>query len=283
MSNNSYVYLIHLQSNDDQLIKNSNITAKHSVVKRSTTTASPNETNKKCLEALRGRDGRDGQDGSPGPRGRDGRDGRDGPLGLRGPIGLRGPKGDTGVRGLKGDAAGGVIYVRWGHNSCPKTGAQLVYAGRAGGAHFQNSGGGGNPQCLPLDPTFYKTASGAQNWAYMYGAEYEQTNAFVSNSHETDVPCAVCYVPTRNALYMIPAKYDCPKDWTREYFGYLMSECHGHHRSQFSCVDHSLTPVTGSSSNLNGFLFYTVEGVCGALPCPPYSRDKELSCAVCTK
>ena len=248
-------------------------------MKRSTTTTSPN-CNEKNLEILKGRDGRDGKDGLPGPRGRDGRDGSPG---LRGVSGLPGPKGDTGVQGPKGDAAGGVIYVRWGHNSCPKTGAQLVYAGRAGGSYYDHRGGGGNPQCLPLDPTFYKTASGSQEWAYMYGAEYQDTNPLTSNSHNTDVPCAVCYVPTRNALYMIPAKYDCPKDWTREYFGYLMSERHSHYRSQFSCVDHSLTPVTGSIQNHNGFLFYTVEGVCGSLPCPPYSRDKELSCAVCTK
>ena len=104
-----------------------------------------------------------------------------------------------------------------------------------------------------------------------------------ANSHNTDVPCAVCYVPTRNALYMIPAKCTCPSGWTREYFGYLMSERNNHHQSQFSCVDHSLTPVIGSSQDHYGFLFYTVEGVCGPLPCPPYSRDKELSCAVCTK
>ena len=247
---------------------------------RKSTTTSPNEKNN---EVLRGRDGRDGQDGSPGPRGRDGRDGRDGSPGLRGAIGLPGPKGDTGVRGPKGDAAGGVIYVRWGHNSCPKTGAQLVYAGRAGGSHYSHKGGGGNPQCLPLDPTFYAINGGNQLWGFMYGAEYQETNPFASNSHDTDVPCAVCYVPTRNVLYMIPAKYDCPKDWTREYFGYLMSERYNHHRSQFSCVDYTLKPVTGSSHNHDGFLFYTVEGVCGSLPCPPYSRDKELSCAVCTK
>ena len=57
----------------------------------------------------------------------------------------------------------------------------------------------------------------------MYGAEYQDTSPLVTDSHDTDVPCTVCYVPTRNALYMILAKYDCPKDWTREYFGYLMS------------------------------------------------------------
>ena len=158
-----------------------------------------------------------------------------------------------------------------------------IRSGRAGGSAYYHKGDGGNPQCLPLDPTFYKTVSGTQNYVYMHGAEYEYTNPFVSNSDDTDVPCAVCYVPTRNALYIIPAKYDCPTGWTREYFGYLMSDRHSHQRSQFSCVDHNLTPVTGLSHSIYGFLFYLVEGECGSLPCPPYSRDEELSCAVCTK
>ena len=96
-------------------------------MKRSTTT-SPDEKN---LEILRGRNGRDGQDGLPGPRGI---------------VGPSGPKGDTGVTGPKGDGAGGVVYVRWGHNSCPNSGTQLMYAGRAGGSHFDHRGGGGNPQ-----------------------------------------------------------------------------------------------------------------------------------------
>jgi len=58
------------------------------------------------------------------------------------------------VPGPKGDKAGGVVYVRWGDNSCPDGGAQLVYADRAGGPHY-TQGGGSNPQCLPLDPNFY--------------------------------------------------------------------------------------------------------------------------------
>ena len=123
---------------------NNNITTKHSVVKRSTTT-SPNEKN---LEILRGRDG---QDRLPGPRGI---------------VGPPRPKGDTGVPGPKGDGAGGIVYVRWGHNSCPDGGAQLVYAGRAAGSYF-NFGGGGNPQCLPLDPQFYKTANRALDRAHI--------------------------------------------------------------------------------------------------------------------
>ena len=105
-------------------------------MKRSTTT-SPNEKN---LELLRGRDGRDGWDGLPG---------------LKGVDGPPGQKGNTGVPGPKGERAGGVVYVRWGHNSCPKTGAQLVYTGRAGGSNQAHKGGGGNLQCLPLDQQFY--------------------------------------------------------------------------------------------------------------------------------
>ena len=231
--------------------------------------------------------GTKGDTGVPGLKGDIGVPGDKGDTGVpgtKGDTGVPGIKGDTGVPGPKGDGTGGVVYVRWGHNSCPGGGAQLVYAGIAGGSHYTSWGGGGNPQCLPLDPNFYKTVSGAQKWGYMFGAEYEETNSLIANSHNTGVQCAVCYVPTRNVLYMIPAKYTCPSGWTREYFGYLMSERYNHYRSQFSCVDYSLKPVTGSAShNHNGFLFYTVEGVCGSLPCPPYNRNKELSCAVCTK
>ena len=118
-----------------------------------------------------------------------------------------------------------------------------MYTGRVGGSYYIQKRGGSNPQCLPLDPKFYKTVSGAQNWAYIYGAEYEYTDGIVADSHNADIPCAVCYFPTRNALYMIPAKYTCPSGWTREYFGYLMSEHYNHGRSQFSCVDHSLKSV----------------------------------------
>ena len=68
------------------------------------------------MEILRGRDGRDGRDGLPGPRGI---------------VGPPGPKGDPGISGPKGERGAGVVYVRWGHDSCPDGGAQLVYAGRA--------------------------------------------------------------------------------------------------------------------------------------------------------
>ena len=253
----------------------SNVTPQHSMGKRSTIVFNgdysvENSTNLKIVQGGDGQDGQDGHDGLPGQKGE---------------VGSRGPKGNTGALGPKGKNVGGVVYVRWGHNSCPDSGAQLVYAGRAGGSHYAHTGSGGDPQCLPMDPKFNKTVPGNQDSALIFGAEYETSQyPFAKYSQDGKVLCAVCYVPNRNALYMIPAKDTCPAGWTREYFGYLMSEFYGHHRSEYTCVDHSLTPATEQVYNNNdGLLFYMVQAQCGALPCPPYVQDNELTCTVCTK
>ena len=50
-----------------------------------------------------------------------------------------------------------------------------MYSGRAGGSQYSQSGGGGNPQCISLDPNFLTTISGSQNRAYMYGADIKQS------------------------------------------------------------------------------------------------------------
>ena len=162
-----------------------------------------------------------------------------------------------------------------------------MYSGRAGGPHWNQNGGGSNPQCLPMNPNFLTGVSG-QIRAFIYGAEYEthtDSNSHVHGRHDHDVPCAVCHVSNRTAVYMVPAKYTCPTGWTREYYGYLMAErsLSSHHRSQYTCMDVALKPATGSSANKDGLLFFFVEGRCGSLPCPPYDNTKELSCAVCTK
>ena len=243
----------------------------HGIVKREQGNSSPTQTDKTVIKLLQGRDGRDGRDGAQG---------------IKGDVGERGEKGDQGKTGQKGEPAGGVAYVRWGHDSCPtNTGAQLVYSGRAAGSHYSHTGGGSNPQCLPLDPNFLKYEPGKQTNSYIYGAEYQFTNGIVPNSYDTDVPCAVCYIPKRTTLYMMPAKYTCPKGWTTEYYGYLMTERNHpvHYRSQFVCVDQLLKPIVGTIHNHDGLLFHFVEGRCGSLPCPPYEETKELTCAVCTK
>ena len=120
---------------------------------------------------------------------------------------------------------GGTVYVRWGHDQCPST-AQLVYSGRAGGSYYTHRGGGSNPQCLPLDPIFLTPISGAQHRGLMYGAEYQthtDSNSHVHGRNQHDVPCVVCHVSNRTAVYMVPAKYTCPTGWTREYYGHLIT------------------------------------------------------------
>jgi hypothetical protein len=121
----------------------------------------------------------------------------------------------------------------------------------------------------------------------MYGTEYEESifNQFPkSNLHDNEAPCAVCYVKTRSANLMIPATYECPAGWTREYHGYLMTAYHRHaHPYEFICVDKDAEGVPGTSAHLHGARLYPVEGVCGALPCHPYVEGRELTCAVCTK
>ena len=157
-----------------------------------------------------------------------------------------------------------------------------------GNQHHRHSGGGSNPQCLPLDPNFLTSiSSGVQGRDYIYGAEYytygDNKNP-VKGVHLNDVPCAICHISNRTAVYMVPAKYTCPTGWTREYYGYLMSEWYGDYRLQYTCVDKTFKVVPGSSSaSTHGMFFHFVEGRCGSLPCLPYDSTRELSCAICTK
>ena len=88
----------------------------------------------------------------------------------------------------------------------------------------------GNLTFVMLTVHFVHTAQES----YMYRAEYEQTNGILET--QIYIPCALSmlYIPTRNTLYLIPAKYTCSSGWTREYFSYLMSEYYGHHQSQLA-------------------------------------------------
>ena len=136
-------------------------------------------------------------------QGRDGRDGRDGVQGIKGDVGERGEKGDQGFRGQKGEPAGGVVYVRWGRDSCPSTGAQFIYSRRIGGSEHRNTGGGTNLQCLPLDPNYLKYQPDKQTCSLMYGSEYHNTNGIVPNSHDKDIHtrCSVICINKDCTLY----------------------------------------------------------------------------------
>ena len=230
------------------------------------------------LDILRGRDGRDGRDGVPGPRGLPGTDG------FRGEKGV---KGDLGAQGPPGPRSGGATYIRWGRTTCPNVeGTELVYRGRAAGSYYSHSGGGANYQCITEEPQTFSFGPGTVRAGYIYGAEYQMGGNVPSSSipnNDHDVPCAVCYIAPRETVLMIPGRYTCPSGWTREYYGYLMSEYHAHHRSTFECMDVTPETIPGGHANQNGALFYHVEPRCGSLPCPPYEEQKEITCAVCSR
>ena len=235
------------------------------------------------IEILRGRDGRDGRDGETGPRGLPGRDGRNGE---------KGEKGDMGEQGPPGPSSGGVSYVRWGRTVCPDTnGTELVYKGRAAGSHWSHAGGGSNYQCMTENPQNFNFGPGTSTEnSLIYGAEYQIWGNNVPSSshawHDHDVPCAVCYVAPRETVLMIPGTYICPPNWTREYYGYLMTERnHAAHkgRATFECVDAAPEFIASDHANHDGVLFHHVEPRCGSLPCPPYDPQKEVTCAVCTR
>ena len=182
------------------------------------------------MEVLQGRDGLDGRDGMAGATGPGGAKGErgdpGGPQGPRGLTGAVGTPGAIGPAGPPGSRTGGVTYVRWGKSSCPSvTGTELVYAGRAAGTFWNKQGGGSNYLCLPDVPQYtLRYTAGSQSYSEIHGTEYEVP---IAGTHHHNVPCAVCSVSTRVGVLMIPARTSCPTGWTREYYGYLMSQPSG--------------------------------------------------------
>ena len=216
--------------------------------------------------------GPQGGKGISGPQGLPGISGPQGPVGetgLRGDPGLPGPQGE---QGAQGPPTGGATYIRWGKTVCPSDqGTQLVYSGRAAGTHYQHQGGATNYLCMPGDPDHLQFTSGAQEYNTLAGVEYWMSSAVDGNK----ATCALCYVPTRSMAVMIPAKTQCPTNWTLEYIGYLGSERNNqnilHFRTQYECVDKDPEVVPELSTNSDPrATFHRVEPSCSFLSCPPY-------------
>ena len=161
-----------------------------------------------------------------------------------------------------------------------------MYSGRAGGSLFSAQGGAAEKICLPDDPDYIPATAGvtARYPSRVYGAEYEFFVGPLENATEHNAPCAICFVPARASVIMIPAKTVCPSSWTREYYGYLTTNYDGHRRSSYTCLDNSPEgiPGTETSTTATAFFYYTIT-TCNGLSCPPYENNRILSCVVCTK
>ena len=98
----------------------------------------------------------------------------------------------------------------------------------------------------------------------------------------------MCYLATRSAMFIQQASYQCPSGWSREYYGYMMSDRVGsarEGRKSTICVDANAEVVPGTGANTDPSLarFLSVECTNSELPCSPYVDGRILSCAVCTK
>lgn len=181
----------------------------------------------------------------------------------------------------------GVVYTRWGRTVCPnKHGIHLVYSGIIGGTAYNAGGGGGaNYLCLTKDPRHLGHQAGVSGLSAISGTEYHAiVGQPLGGVYAHNAPCAVCLVTTRWTQIMIPGTYSCPNGWTREYYGFLMTAgSHANrHSKTFECVDSSPESIAGHNAYDPGAILYHVEPSCKGLPCLPYHREKELTCAVCS-
>ena len=162
----------------------------------------------------------------------------------------------------------------------------------AAGSFFSDQSGGSNYLCLTNQTSFLSTVPGQDNLrGRVTGVEYEFFDPVpdgLDSVGNFNVPCAACHNTMRAGKIMIPGTSMCPdSSWTREYFGYLVSEIRGgfntHYRTTFECMDVSPEGIPGSGANIDGATFYFVEATCNGIDCPPYEEGAELSCVVCTK
>ena len=226
-----------------------------------------------------------GQPGFPGVKGDKGDNGvgepgLDGFPGIPGDTGEFGPKGGKGDRGPVGpaDVAGGGMYIRWGRCSCPfGNGTETLYFGIAGGSDRAT-----DYMCFPQYPEY--SVDNIPGYYYAHGVEF---NKYPTELLYLNVACAVCYIPTRPTVMMIPAQLTCPANWTVEYTGYLMTS--NYYRSKHECVDSNPDffakgVYSNISDNIDPLGFFPIRVSCDSdLPCPPYSTtDEAVTCVVCS-
>ena len=161
----------------------------------------------------------------------------------------------------------------------------MLYNGYAAGGPHDQVGNGANYLCAPKDPQYLDDTKVTVT-SYLYGSEFLTNNQiFVGATNLHNVPCAVCHAQRRSSLVMIPGKTSCQEDWTREYYGYLMTtHFNCPQNMKYECVDSLPDTIPGTQSDSKGALFSFVTVVCNkGLPCGPYDASKAITCSVCTK
>eukprot|EP00794_Sanderia_malayensis_P000514 gene514-1163_t len=243
---------------------------------------------------LQGKEGEHGKTAAPGPRG---------PRGFQGPKGDRGEQGPQGSQGIPGLNATcdverfkgieiATVYMRWGRLSCPKN-VQAVYTGYMSSPHNRErrTGGGTKYVCLPQKGEYrnvdYSSRTGSKT-SYIDGVKYSSKDLFntkKSRSLNGRAVCASCRRNGKTATLMIPGNTTCPRDWTREYRGFIMADASK--KTDFICVDED---AEGHGASLTGVQdvaaldFVTVKWPYCTGNCALESKiNNALKCVVCSK
>ncbi len=75
------------------------------------------------------------------------------------------------------------------------------------GSHHNDAGGGTTRLCMPNNPDYtLPFINGVQKYSPLFPVEYQYT----VQSHGHDIPCAVCVVPTKDLVLMVPGKSRVP-------------------------------------------------------------------------
>ena len=159
---------------------------------------------------------------------------------------------------------------------------KLSLLGIASGDYYNTKGGAARYLCMPEVPVYDEAVAGVSaTRAYLYAAEYEMNDGPLAHLFNHDAPCAVCRVPERSVVLMVPGRNDCPShSWTREYYGFLVAnrQYSGWRATEYICLDRNAQTLPGTSADTNGALLYLVESRCltgGGLPCGPYIDGHE--------
>ena len=180
----------------------------------------------------------------------------------------------------------GDVYTRWGRSVCP-IGAHELYKGQAVSLRYDHTGGGVNPLCITLKPSWANVSGysdGSQHGGKVYSAILYPGNGLPSLQHVNGraVPCVACYVTDRQA-FMAAGQTDCPSGWRLEYAGYLFAAYYNHQKSDWTCVDKN--PESYLSSSGSSY-WYPAEIKCGTIGCSNrpggYVANREVTCIVCS-
>ncbi|GBN97877.1 hypothetical protein AVEN_94057-2-1, partial [Araneus ventricosus] len=193
---------------------------------------------------------------------------------------------------------GGAHYHHWGRSKCEGPEAETSLSGVMTASQSGQNGGSDNFLCAPFnpetpDPIKYLPGFDPEDEDQKYEnllvspLKYMGAIKQFSSMDFKHIACSVCRSPHRTATLTKPGDTECPKKWTKEYVGLLMTPGLDDAKGDYVCVDKNMQEATGNitfgaTEGTHVFKIQEVSIQCGGLPCGPYAKDKAIPCVVCT-